>query len=337
MLAGYRRFWSERWGTTTYQDYHRRIVKETTTPNGVFGAKFHGAQILEFLRLATGKSRVAYEDRAAVIGSWFPYPRYIWMRRKDAVAQGVSWVKARQSNIWWDADIDPAPPLGAPQPQAVRFDYGAIDRSMYALNDWDGEWRTYFQAAGIEPLVVWYEDLLDDPIGCVRAVLASLGLDGQAENGTSASGFRRQADSSSTQWSARFRRLEIAKRESTLASFAGIHSGETVYVCGGDQPESSIPRDAVTLAVNGSWSPSPASYTVVTERLERAPRSGVVFATGRFGVRHPFLVYCKLHHKDDLQGGPPNSLGVDHEARPQEVAVALARHLGASDVETVGF
>src|SRR3989442_2258947 len=31
--------WQERWGTSTYAEYLANIIKQFTTPNGVFGAK----------------------------------------------------------------------------------------------------------------------------------------------------------------------------------------------------------------------------------------------------------------------------------------------------------
>ena len=39
----------------------------------------------------------------------FPNPIYVWLRRRDPVAQAVSWVKACQTARWWDADVAPAP------------------------------------------------------------------------------------------------------------------------------------------------------------------------------------------------------------------------------------
>ena len=115
LLAGYRKYWTEQWGTSTYSEYHARILSACTTPNGVFGTKVHGAQLLEFLRLATGKARLPAEDRPDVVAAWFPHPSYIWSRRRDPVAQSVSWAKARQTNLWWDTDSPPAPPLGNPE------------------------------------------------------------------------------------------------------------------------------------------------------------------------------------------------------------------------------
>ncbi len=249
LLAGYRKYWTEQWGTSNYAEYHEHVLRTGTTPNGVFGTKVHGAQLLEFLRLATGRARVPTEDRPEIVAAWFPHPTYVWSRRKDPVAQSVSWAKARQTNLWWDTDAPPAPPLGIPRPDALRFDFGFIERSMYALVEWDGVWRSYFDATGIDPLTVWYEDLLADQQSAVDQVLDALGIQSPTCVGASEPGFRRQADETSEAWVSRFKRLERAKRESTLAALAGMHSGEVIYVCAGRVRSDRIPRDGVTIAV----------------------------------------------------------------------------------------
>ncbi len=334
LLAGYRKFWTEQWGTSTYREYHERVLCAGTTPNGVFGTKVHGAQLLEFLRLATGQARMRAEDRPAVVASWFPDPTYIWSRRRDPVAQSVSWAKARQTNLWWDTDEPPAPPLGVPRPDALRFDFGLIERSMYSLVEWDGVWRTYFDATGIDPLIVWYEDMLGDYRGTVDRVMRALGVRPEHAVDAVSPGFRRQADRTSQAWVSRFKRLESAKRESTLAGLAGLHAGETIYVCAGRVPSDRIPRDAVTIAVDGSWSPTPASYAVLSRRPSSLPAADVMIPIGRVPAEHSFVVRCLLDSQD---GGAPlrNRLRVEAGASPAEIGRALAAHLGAERIEMV--
>ena len=334
LLAGYRKYWTAEWGTSTYRQYHERVLSSGTTRNGVFGTKVHGAQLLEFLRLATGRSRVSAEDRPDVVSAWFPHPVYIWSRRKDPVAQSVSWAKARQTNLWWDTDAPPAPPLGTPKPDALRFDFGFIERSMYALVEWDGVWRTYFDATGIAPLTIWYEDLLADHRSTVDRILHYLGVQSQATLTSMRPAFRRQADETSEAWVTRFRRLESAKRESTLAAFAGLHAGEVIYVCAGRVVADRIPRDAITIAVDGSWSPRPASYALLTRKPQSVPSADVVMPIGSVDVEHPFVVRCLLDRKSGGSAAQ-NRLTVEDGRSAPEIGRALAAHLGASRIEMV--
>jgi LPS sulfotransferase NodH len=338
LLPGYRRQRSEEWGTRDYVEYHEHILAADTTPNGVFGTKVHGAQMLLFLRLASGKPWLHYEDRHAVVEQWFPDPTYVWLRRRDRVAQSVSWVRARQSHIWWDSDVDPAPPIGTPDPGSVRFDFEAIDRSIDSLSRWDAEWRTFFDAAGIEPVTVWYEDLIGDSRGCVDRVLGAVGVsandakqrsDTEKVNGLA--GFRKQGDETSVAWENRFRRLDAAKLESNLSALTGIHSGEAVYLCAGNEVSERIPRDAITISVDGAWSPAPASFALLTTKPETVPAADVVVTTGHFALDCAFVIRARTGSGEDS-----NVLRVAHDAGPIEIARAFASHLGASQTVMVG-
>ncbi len=40
-------------------------------------------------------------------------------------------------------------------------------------------WRSWFSANEIEPLAVWFEELVADPVGVTRDVLRHLGVDSQ--------------------------------------------------------------------------------------------------------------------------------------------------------------
>jgi hypothetical protein len=196
-------------------------------------------------------------------------------------------------------------------------------------------WRTYFDATGIDPLTVWYEEMLADYQDTVDRVLRTLGVRPEPGVETVNPGYRRQADGTSQAWVSRFNRLESAKRESTLESLAGLHAGETVYVCAGRVASDRIPRDAVTIAVDGSWSPLPASYALLTRRPSSAPAADVVIPIGRVPAEHSFVVRCLLDTRD---GAPPprNRLKVEAGATPAEIGRALAAHLGASHIEMAG-
>jgi trehalose 2-sulfotransferase len=342
LLPGYRRQRTQEWEISTYPEYHEHTLAAGTTANGIFGTKVHGGQMLLFLRLATGKPWLCYEERHPVVEEWFPNPTYIWIRRRDRVAQGISWVKASQSHVWWDSDVDPSPPIGTPDPESVRFDFDAIDRAIESLTHWDAEWRTFFDAAGIDPVIISYEDLLDDSRGCVDRVLAALGIgsssdavqvQGSAGGGadTGVAGFRRQADESSSTWGSRFRRLEAARFESTLTGLAGLHSGEVVYVCVGDDVSDRIPRDAVTISVDGARSPAPASFALLTTKSASAVPADVVVTIGRFALNRPVVIPVRA---GTALG--PNLLAVSAGASPIEIGRALADHLGAARIEVVG-
>lgn len=332
LMASYRKQRSAEWGTSTFEAYHQFVLAEGTTPNGIFGGKIHSGQFDEFVRRATGKPFLCMEDRPAVVDTWFPQPRYVWLRRRDQVQQAVSWTRACQTRIWWDTEVAPAP-MDAPRPEALRFDYHFIEEAMYSLAFWDGVWRTYFDATGISPLTVWYEELVADRSGTVARVLAYLDIESCTSQTAAPGRFRRQAGDASNAWGARFKRLYEAKRESNLAAFLGLHHGETIYICTSPTAEDRVPRDSVTIAINGAHSPLPASYALITENTATAPQAGVVFTTGDVSVAHPFVVRFLLDQQGPRAVVGRNRLHLGNDKSETGIAVALALHLGGRQIE----
>jgi LPS sulfotransferase NodH len=205
--SGYRGYWSPRWGTPDFGDYMRRAVAEATTPNGVCGVKAHARQFDYFARQASGLLPVPHVMRPELLERWLPDLRYIRLRRRDKVRQAVSYVKAIQSNIWWDADAAPAP-YDPPRPDAVRFDYLLIQASMAGMAEEDDRWTRYFATIGLDPLTLDYEDISVDPNGAVRTVLEYLELELPDEYLPPPPTFRQQADEQTEQWVARFDELK---------------------------------------------------------------------------------------------------------------------------------
>jgi hypothetical protein len=215
----------------------------------------------------------------------------------------------------------------------VRFDFDSIEQSMHALIEWDGVWRTYFDATGIIPHTVWYEDLVSDYQGTIEGVLDALGAQPAGGRNPVQPGFRQQADETSAKWVSRFNRLESAKRESTLTALAGLHAGETVYVCTGRVATDRVPRDAVTISVDGAWSPAPASFALLTREHGSIPKADIALPVGQIAIEHSFTVPCLLGTGSAQAVAQRNRLALDNDASPKEMARALAAHLGAARIE----
>ena len=134
-------------------EYVELVLAAGTTPNGVFGAKVMFGALPDLTP--------------------FPDRRFIWMRRRDRVAQAVSFARAAQSGHWhhWDP-----PPRCVPK---YRFD--AIDVLASEIKELEQSWRRWFDESGVAPLEVAYEDLAAQPSGETARVLDFLGLTGAAE------------------------------------------------------------------------------------------------------------------------------------------------------------
>ena len=107
-------------------------------------------------------------------------------------------------------------------------------------------------------------------------------------------------------------------------------------VCVGNAGLDRIPREAVTIAVDGAASPAPASYALLTRTPAVVPSASVVLTVGRVSVDHPFVVPCLLARESPGSSPPRNRVTVGSDTSPAAIAVAVATHLGATRVEMVG-
>jgi LPS sulfotransferase NodH len=124
--------------------------------------------------------------------------RFVHLRRRDVVAQAVSWAKALQTHYWHPGE--------AVQPggQDPYYDEELIGRLVAAIEKFEANWSQWFAAHGITPHQVVYEELAADPAGTAQRVLDHLGLHVPPGRQLT-TGYRRQADQVNADWAARFR------------------------------------------------------------------------------------------------------------------------------------
>jgi len=198
-----RRFRAE-WGVVRDDEYLARVLEEGTTPNGVFAAKLMWNTLESFLFRLRRLAREYDAADAEVIGRFFREPRYVWIRREDALAQAVSWAKAAQTGQYaahQEATREPA------------FDFDQIDGLLHLARVHDGCWRRWFDAQGVVPLRVTYEELCADGRGVTLRLLGELGLAARADVTIAPPPeLTKQADAVNAEWIERYREL-AAKRD----------------------------------------------------------------------------------------------------------------------------
>lgn len=179
-------------------DYRRFVedVMARTSRNGMFGCKLLHSQHLHLLaRLRTLPESSALDDRS-LLEAVFPAPRFLWIRRHDTVAQAVSWWKARQTGVWYDTD-----PRRNGQPP--EYDFAHIRRLTGEIEAANERWVGWFEAHGIEPLPLVYEELIADIEGTTREVLDYVGRPADASVRIVAR-TTRQFDATNADWIRRF-------------------------------------------------------------------------------------------------------------------------------------
>lgn len=147
--------------TPSLSDFQRFLLNSFTSPDGIFGFKadwfrYARARELEYL------PRV-YEN----------IDLYIYMRRRDFVAQAVSLAVAMQSGIWHETNIrfENAANVYA----GLVYDEAMIAENVISLMEAEYGWETYFERVSGRVIPVCYEDLTDSLDGILGQIGLALG------------------------------------------------------------------------------------------------------------------------------------------------------------------
>jgi trehalose 2-sulfotransferase len=180
-------FWATRWGVSGDADFFAAMLREQPTPNGVFGSKMMWNYLDEALARLRKLSGPAQQSDEAVLCGALPGLRFVWVRRRDFLRQGISWWKAAVTGQYALSDQQ----LAAPLPDA---DYEAIGNLVRYAEECDSSWNNWFAAERIMALEVFYEDMVEDLEGTVIRVLAFLDIEPPRRPLNVVPRLRRQAD-----------------------------------------------------------------------------------------------------------------------------------------------
>jgi LPS sulfotransferase NodH len=159
------------------------LIEKNTTPNGVFGTKAHFLQAVNFVGLDN-------------IERLYPAPlKYISLRRRDFVRQGISLARAVQTNSY-NSDVQPS--------KEPIYNYYQILQCIREVRVDAKGWETYFHQRGIEPLRIVYEDFVADQGGTLRNIFEFLKIAIPENFQTPVSRRKIQSDSLSDLWLEKF-------------------------------------------------------------------------------------------------------------------------------------
>lgn len=177
--------------------YVRAAMTAGTTSNGVFGGRIMAETLPELIDDLSGADAGTGTD-LDLLGAYFGRLEFVHLRRRDVVAQAVSWAKALQTHFWHPGEaVEP----GGRDPQ---YDEELIGRLVGTIKKFEAGWTGWFSTHGVVPHEVSYEDLAADPLGTAHRVLDHLGLRVPSDRHLVV-GHRRQADAVNADWAATFR------------------------------------------------------------------------------------------------------------------------------------
>jgi trehalose 2-sulfotransferase len=180
-------------------DYIAELISRRTAKSGVFGLKAHFENFEAFRK-----------EYPALLDVLSPVT-YIYVNRRDRVAQAVSMARALQTNQWSSQGQEGKKP-------ELRYNRELIANAMKEVELQDAGWLNWFKANNITPFRLTYEDLLADPAGTVQRVVEHLGVQNAERDEVKVPPVEKQGDDTNQEWIERFRRETEGGGESQLGA-----------------------------------------------------------------------------------------------------------------------
>jgi trehalose 2-sulfotransferase len=163
--------WEQRWGAPSRVAYLQRVLQQNTAGNGVFGTVVMWSYFERMLQMLQEIPACENLNAAQLLAAVFSTPKYIWMRRGNHVEQAVSWAMACQTGIWAQTGEEKLQPRAVP-----KFDFKVIDEWCNRIAAHEAGWENYFRENQIEPLVLFYEEVVASQRTAAERVLEFLQL-----------------------------------------------------------------------------------------------------------------------------------------------------------------
>lgn len=136
-------------------DYVAGAMQEQQSSAAVFSAKVSAHQLV-------------YLTDRGVVGEVMRNPVFVYVRRRDVVAQAISHVIAFQTHRWTaleNSDIDPV------------YDPVMIDKILLWLHTSQALFEMYFQRHGVKPIEIWYEDFVGNEQDSIDRIASAVHVD----------------------------------------------------------------------------------------------------------------------------------------------------------------
>ena len=207
--------WEKRWSTPSREAYVQHILRQNTAANGVFGAVVMWSYFEPMLQMLQEIPAYKNLNGAQLLAAVLSTPKYIWMRRRNHVEQAVSWAIASQTGIWAQTGEEKLQPRAVP-----KFDFKVIDEWCNRIAAHEAGWENYFRGNQIEPLVLFYEDVVASHRTAAERVLEFLRLPIPAAMEIPPPTVEKQATRISEEWTERYLKLK-GKKNNRLARIIG--------------------------------------------------------------------------------------------------------------------
>jgi LPS sulfotransferase NodH len=201
--------WIEYLNVQGRADYLDKVIAAGSTPNGIFGLKLHWHQIPALSNAFADATGDKAEARGRALDEWlktrFRATHFLWLRRRNKIAQGISYYRAIHSDIW--RVRNGAAAQARTNGSSVPFNFDEIDRHVRLGEEFDRQWLDFFNRRKLKALVLVYEDLIASYEKTLRGVWQYLRMAGDLPS-IPPIRLEKQADTISSEWEQEYRRLK---------------------------------------------------------------------------------------------------------------------------------
>ncbi len=137
------------------------LEEKRTSPNGVFGMQIHWSHFNQFFK----------KNTSSMSHFFLKFDKYIFLRRRDKVAQAVSLLRASKTGLWSSLDEDQ---VGYGYIKDEKFEPQEIARYLNYIISQDLSWIEFFKSTNRQYMTIYYEDLNDSWDLSGRKILSHL-------------------------------------------------------------------------------------------------------------------------------------------------------------------
>jgi len=182
----------------------RSVLRRRTSPNGVFGLKVFPTQ----LQALQGTNRPLLAD---VLAAMLPRgeTRVVYLRRRDRVAQVVSYARAAMSGVW--RKEQEGREMGE-----LAYSDEALEAAERGIAYQESAWEQMFGELRLEPLRLFHEDVLAAPEAAARQVADYVGVRLDPAAAVEIPPIVKQSRGDAEEWMARYRERREAGGQAPL-------------------------------------------------------------------------------------------------------------------------
>lgn len=177
------------------QELWRSVLRRRCSPNGVFGLKAFPPQLEQLKRR---NPRLLDEVLATVLPRGEPR-QIVYLRRRDRIAQTVSYARASLTGVWRKDQESMAP-------RPIEYSDEALEAAERGIEFQEAVWEQMFSELAIEPLAIWHEDVLAGGAAAAQRIADYLGVTIDPEAAVEVPTIEKQSQGDSRAWAERLAR-----------------------------------------------------------------------------------------------------------------------------------